>query len=237
VATYADVYHLGRTRKAVYHRYYADLAKLTKHPQGALGPDEFQDAMEGAAYYRIDFKELAYAWSRLSNRHNAHPMINEFRSSDTPGDDNGFAVYNAVQCTDVQWPTRWSRWARDNHRYYKKYPFLTWSNAWYNAPCLYWKGRAHKPVRINGAKTKSVLLIDETLDAATPFEGSLEVRRLYPNSSLIAEPGGATHADTLFGNSCVDDQIAAYLRTGKRPARKHWNGPDALCRPLPDPRA
>ena len=124
----------------------------------------------------------------------------------------------------------------DNNRYYKKYPFLTWSNAWYNAPCLYWQGRAHKPVHINGTKTKSVLLIDETLDAATPFEGSLEVRRLYPNASLIAESGGATHADSLFGDACVDDQIASYLKTGKRPARKHWNGPDALCRPLPDPR-
>ena len=211
VAKYHNVYHLGRTGRAVYHRYYADLAKLTKHPQGPLGPDEWQDAMEGAAYYRLDFKELAYAWSRFDNHHRAGPMISEFRSTDTPGDDNGFAVYNAVQCTDVQWPTKWSRWRRDNNRYYKKYPFLTWSNAWYNAPSLYWHGRAHKPVHINGMKTKSVLLIDETLDAATPFEGSLEVRRLYPNSSLIAEPGGATHADALFGNACVDDQIASYL--------------------------
>jgi len=31
---------------------------------------------------------------------------------------------------------------------------------------------------------------------ATPYEGSLEVR-LFPNSSLIAEPGGTTHADSV----------------------------------------
>jgi len=237
VAKFHDVYHLGATKKAVYHRYYADLAKLTRHPRGALGPDEWQDVIEGAAYYRLDFKQIAYAWSRFDNHDSPRQMISQFRQTDTPGDDNGFAVYNAVQCTDTKWPTKWSRWARDNHAYYKKYPFLTWSNAWYNAPCLYWKGQVHKPVRINGARTGSVLLIDETLDAATPFEGSLEVRRLYPNSSLIAEPGGATHADSLFGDSCVDNQIASYLKTGRRPLRKHWNGPDALCRPLPDPRA
>jgi hypothetical protein len=79
------------------------------------------------------------------------------------------------------------------------------------------------------------LLIDETLDAATPYEGSLEVRRLFPRSSLIAEPGGTTHAGSLLGNACVDDQIADYLATGKLPIRKPGNGADALCAPLPQP--
>ena len=50
----------------------------------------------------------------------------------------------------------------------------------------------------------SALLIDETLDAATPFPGSLEVRKLFPHASLIAEPGGTSHADSLFGDTCVD---------------------------------
>jgi hypothetical protein len=31
-------------------------------------------------------------------------------------------------------------------------------------------------------------------DAATPFSGSLEVRRRYPRASLIATRGGTTHA-------------------------------------------
>ena len=89
---------------------------------------------------------------------------------------------------------------------------------------------------INGKHTQSVLLIDETLDAATPYSGSLEVRQLYPNSSLIAEPGGTTHADSLSGDACVDDKIATYLRSGKRPVRRAGGGPDARCKPLPDPR-
>ena len=87
----------------------------------------------------------------------------------------------------------------------------------------------------NGVGVSSALLVDERLDAATPFAGSLTVRRLFPHSSLIAEPGGATHADSLFGDRCVDNLIASYLATGKRPTRQRWNGPDYLCRPLPDP--
>jgi hypothetical protein len=192
--------------------------------------------MEGAGYYRTDYLDLADAWRRFDRAGNPHPMIREYRAADHPGNDNVFAVYNAVQCTDVQWPTSWSRWARDNRAYYKKYPFMTWSNAWYNAPCLYWGARAHRPVHIDGSRTTSALLIDETLDAATPFEGSLEVRRLYPHSSLIAEPGGTTHADSLNGDACVDNKIVTYLRTGHRPARKHSDGPDVLCKPLPPPR-
>jgi hypothetical protein len=45
------------------------------------------------------------------------------------------------------------------------------------------------------------MLIDETLDAATPLGGSLEVRKLFPHSVLLAEPGGTTHAGSLFGSA------------------------------------
>jgi pimeloyl-ACP methyl ester carboxylesterase len=235
VAKYNNIYHLGATRKAVSARYYSELAALTKHPKGKLGPDEWIDAFTSAGYYRQTWEGIAHAWHAYAINGKPAEMIGQYQSSDGPGDDNEFAVYNAVQCTDTQWPTKWSTWKKDNDAYNKKYPFLTWSNAWFNAPCLYWGAKAFKPVKINGDKTKSVLLIDETLDAATPYPGSLEVRKLYPNSSLIAEPGGATHADSLDGDACVDDQIAAYLQSGKRPSRKDWNGPDSLCKPLPDP--
>jgi pimeloyl-ACP methyl ester carboxylesterase len=236
VAQYSDVFHLGKTQKAVSKRYYNDLARLTRSPKGKLGPAEFADAMTGAAYYRFGWVDLAQAWHALDANHNAAPMLHQYADLDLPGDDNGFAVYSAVQCSDAHWPRSWARWQKDNKAYAAKYPFLTWNNAWYNAPCAFWKGRSHTPVTINGQRTKSVLLIDETLDAATPYEGSLEVRRLYPHSSLIAEPGGTTHADSLSGDRCVDNKIAAYLKDGTRPQRRAWDGPDAICSPLPSPR-
>jgi len=81
----------------------------------------------------------------------------------------------------------------------------------------------------------SALLIDETLDAATPFPGSLEVRSLFRNAVLLAEPGGTTHAGSLFGGLCVDNTIANYLALGQLPARQAGHGPDLLCKPLPVP--
>jgi hypothetical protein len=114
-------------------------------------------------------------------------------------------------------------------------PFETWGNAWFNAPCLYWPAPATTPTTVNGSKIGSALLIDETLDAATPFEGSLEVRKLFPHSVLLAEPGGTSHADSLFGNLCVDRTIARYLEDGTLPTRKP-NAPwDKTCKPLPRP--
>ena len=163
------------------------------------------------------------------------PIVSLFKNLNSTGDDNGFAVYNAVQCSDAPWPRQWSTWKADNTRINAKHPFLTWGNAWFNAPCLYWHVQSHARPKINGAHTPSVLLIDETLDAATPYLGSLVVRQLFPNSSLIAEPGGTTHADSLSGDGCVDNAVATYLTSGKRPPRQRWNGPDFLCRPLPDP--
>jgi hypothetical protein len=152
-----------------------------------------------------------------------------------PFDDNGYAIYLAVQCTDVQWPLDWNKWRRDNWRTFLRAPFETWGNAWFNAPCVYWHAQAGKPVKIDGSKVKDALLIEETNDAATPFPGALEARRLFPHSVLIEGDGGTTHAGSLSGVACTDDTIANYLATGALPARKSGNRSDVHCDPVPQP--
>jgi TAP-like protein len=112
---------------------------------------------------------------------------------------------------------------------------MTWDNAWFNAPCIYWPAPPSEPTRINGDGVSSALLIDETLDGATPFEGSLYVRKLFPHSVLLAEPGGTTHADSLSGDLCVDGTIARYLATGALPPRIQGAPWDKTCAPLPKP--
>ncbi|HEY3631306.1 MAG TPA: alpha/beta hydrolase [Jatrophihabitantaceae bacterium] len=54
-------------------------------------------------------------------------------------------------------------------------------------------------------------------------------------SSLIALPGGTSHANSLSGNTCLDNRIAAYLAKGTLPRRKPGNGPDTTCAPRPAP--
>ena len=241
LAKYHKSYHLGRTEQAVKKRFYAEENRLARHPiQGVVGPDEWVDVFLDAAYYEQTWLQWGSAFANWANTHSKKAgaaIVNLYKEVDTPGNDNEFAVYNAVQCTDVQWPTSWAVWSRDNHAVNKIAPFMTWDNAWFNAPCLHWPAPASRqtPMQINGSGIKSALLIDETLDAATPFEGSLYVRQLFPHSVLLAEPGGTSHADSLFGDLCVDNTIAKYLADGVLPPRKP-NAPwDKTCKPLPRP--
>jgi hypothetical protein len=90
-------------------------------------------------------------------------------------------------------------------------------------------------VTVDGQRVPPVLLISETLDAATPFEGSLTTRRLFPNSVLVEGVGGTTHAASLFGGTCVDNRVAEYLASGNLPPRQPGNRSDLGCEPLAQP--
>jgi pimeloyl-ACP methyl ester carboxylesterase len=235
VAKYHRVYHLGKTGSAVGKRYYAAQAALIDEPAGGVvGPDEWADAFLYAGYAQSLWTYLADVFSSWVHDRDAKKLIQAYKFADGPGDDNLFAVYLAVICTDAPWPKAWQTWQDDNWATHEQAPFFTWGNAWFNAPCFFWGASSTAPTDVNGGNAK-VLLIDETLDAATPFPGSLEVRSRFPESSLIAEPGGTTHAGSLYGNTCVDNKIAAFLATGALPPRVAGDGPDAICDPFPRP--
>jgi pimeloyl-ACP methyl ester carboxylesterase len=239
LAKYDSVYHLGKTEKAVQDLYYASQEQLGLHPAGGVvGPDEWNDIFVEAGYYEQTWEQLGQAFSDWVNQHDtaaAKELISLYRSTDGPGDDNEFAVYLGVLCTDSHWPLNWTTWQADEDAINAVAPFETWDNAWYNAECIFWPAPSTNHFQVDGSGVKNALLIDETLDAATPFPGSLEVRQLFPNSVLLAEPGGTSHADSLSGDLCVDGTIAAYLESGKLPARKLHASWDKTCAPLPQP--
>jgi hypothetical protein len=155
------------------------------------------------------------------------------------GDDNGYAVYLAVQCTDVRRPA-WSTQVRDAWRIHRKRPFLAWDNTWFNAPCRTWPAPSQAKLAVSGAAVSAnILLVNETRDAATPYSGALRVRSLFPSARLIAGVGGTTHAGSLNGVACVDQRIAAYLGSDGTnvPARVSGNRADVNCPKVPAPMA
>jgi pimeloyl-ACP methyl ester carboxylesterase len=239
LAQFNRVFHLGATERAVQQLWYADKAALAAHPIGGqVGPDEWTDIFLTAGYFEQTWIQLGSAWANWQHTHSTaavNALVGLYQGSDGLGNDNSFAAYLAVECTDAHWPLSWARWRADNNRINRAAPFETWGNAWFNAPCRNWKAPMTTPVRVNGRGIRNALLIDETLDAATPFAGSLEARRLFPHSVLLAEPGGTTHADSLSGDLCVDGTIAAYLEHGTLPARQAHAPWDKTCRPLPRP--
>ncbi|MET0967135.1 MAG: alpha/beta hydrolase [Nakamurella sp.] len=237
LAKYDEVYGLGTDWREIKLDYYVQYAKLSANPAGGFGPDELNDVMLSAGYYVYDWAALGEAFSKLVNDGDYEPLLARYEGGNPqgPGADNGFAVYLATQCTDVQWPQKWSTWQRDNWTTFARAPFLTWNNAWYNAPCLYWSAPAGSPVRVNGAAAPPILLISETKDAATPYSGAIKTRQLFPQSVLIEGVGGTTHSGSLSGVSCTDDKIADYLATGALPTRVSGNRSDVQCDPVPPP--
>lgn len=240
IAKHDSTYHLGKTRAKVRSTFYDTQKKLYKKPvrnsKGQrIGGSEWSDSFLTAGYYQSTWTDLASVFSAFVNDKDVKALDAAYLDANGYGDDNGYAVYLGVQCTDNTWPSSWAKWKRDNDRVYKKAPYETWANAWFNEPCRHWPATSHTPQKITGKGIKSVLMINETLDAATPYTGSIEVRKRFKGARLIAVPGGTTHSNSLNGNACVDDQIADYLLTGQLPARKSGNRADATCKALPRP--
>ena len=238
LAKYDKLYHLGRTGSAVRKLFYAEQAKLDRAPAGGvIGPSELTDVFLQAGYYVFGWEEIAQAFSTWVTKRDPAALRGLFDKSNpqTAGSDNAYAIYLGVQCTDMQWPISWSRWAEDNWSMHHKAPFETWANAWFNAPCREWAGRSGIPTAVDGAEVPPILLISETYDAATPFSGSLEVRRLFPRASLVEGVDGTTHAGSLFGNLCVDNTVADYLATGVLPRRLSEDRSDRRCPAIAKP--
>jgi len=230
LASHSRDFHLGKRWRVIKRGYFRQLTSLDRRPLagGRLGPDELNDAMLDAAYYVYDWDALGYAYADLVRRHQGAALVHRYRDAQ-PADDNEFAVYNAVQCTDTPWPG-WARTRQDTWAVHRRAPFATWGNTWYNAPCLTWHAPRHRKQVASGRKlTTKILLINETRDAATPYAGALVTRRLFPSSSLVAGVGGTTHASSLSGVPCVDNTVATYLRTGAVPTRRGGNQADRAC--------
>lgn len=235
VARHDDAYHLGTQESTVEAAYYAALGSLRASPRGVLGSAEWEDAFLEAGYLQSSWPEVASAFAAFVNDGDAAPATSLYESFDGPGDDNGTAMYLATECTEGAWPRSWQTWHRDSTRVAAQAPFLTWGNAWFNAPCAFWPAWSSQPVEVRGKHLPSILLLSETLDAATPYSGSLEVRKRFGSASLIATEGGTTHANSLAGNACVDDRIAAYLQDGTSPQRLHGQRADVVCAAAPEP--
>jgi pimeloyl-ACP methyl ester carboxylesterase len=230
LAAHAHAFKLGHRWRAIRRGYYRELRRLARHPavHGRLGPDELGDAMLDAAYYVYDWVGIGRAYSALVKHHRGGGLYARYRQQN-PVDDNQYAVYNAVQCSDTPWADG-TRTLRDARVIARGAPFQTWANTWYNAPCLSWVAPRHSRLAVSGgAVTARMLLINETRDAATPYAGALTVRRLFPRASLVAGLGGTTHASSLSGVPCVDNTVAAYLRSGVVPRRLTGTRADRVC--------
>ncbi|MFF7297404.1 alpha/beta fold hydrolase [Streptomyces sp. NPDC008265] len=231
VAQHDSVYGLGTDPAVVERRWYEMRQALRATPAGAkVGPSELEDTFLPGGYYNGYWPHLAEAFSAYSVKKDTKPLVAAYErfGAVEPSAGNSYSVYTAVQCRDSAWPRDWNVWRADMWRTHAKAPFMTWNNAWYNAPCAFWPTQPLEAPDVTNTQLPPALLLQATDDAATPFEGAVTMREKLAGSALVVEEGGGNHGIALSGNTCLDEKVAAYLRTG--------TAADASCPAPPAPR-
>ena len=177
MASYDSVYHLGATAAQVSNSWYTARADLETSPipgptgQPLIGPDEFDDTFLIGGYDNSYWPGLAAALSAYLHGHSTSQLVSQYDQEGTQN-ENEFAVYNAVECSDVTWPRNWAKWDTATRQVYATAPFEAWDNAWFNAACAFWPVQGpSKPLQIKGAGLPGILMLQGTLDAATPYAG------------------------------------------------------------------
>ena len=233
VAKYDRTYQLGKTGAAVEKQYYAVARQLRRSPPGAWSgrtSGTTRSCTPGTpSGLDLPRGRLLQVGERPRPRRSSAP-----RRGRRPGDDNGFAVYNAVQCTDVQWPHGVEHVAPGQLGHLQGGALRDVAQHVVQRALPDWAGPGRRPD--HGARRwHRVLLIDETSTRQRRIQGSLDVRQRFPASSLIAEPGGTTHAGSLWATPASTTRSRAYLATGHLPPRQPGYGADVECEPLPRP--
>ncbi|MFF4349711.1 alpha/beta hydrolase [Streptomyces sp. NPDC001530] len=236
IAKHDDVYGLGATPEEVLHSYEKARAQLAAEPAGGkVGPGQLQSTLLQAGYYDDYWPQTATALSAYL-KGDPKPLIEQAGPFPEAAaeQENGSAVYTAVECNDAPWPTDWRTWDRDNTRLARQAPFETWDNVWMNLPCAYWPEPRQKPLAVRtlpGALPPTLILAAER-DAATPYEGALELQQRLSGSVLVTENGAGTHGIGGGPNQCVNGYLDAYLLEGRLPVRRAACAPHAEPKPV-----
>jgi len=236
VAQYDGTYNLGSTAAQVRAAWYQARNQLLARPvNGVIGPDEFDDTYLQGGYEDQLWPGLAQALSTYLNLGSATDLISQYQSYGVQN-ENLFAVYNAVECADVSWPRNFAYWTSDTEMINKTAPFYAWGNAWDNAACAFWPvhGPA-KPLQINGTGLPGILMLQGTLDPATPYAGAQNAHKLLPSARMVVVEGGGNHGQSFEQppDACVQGYVNAYLATGALPQGAGLV--NATCPAVPDP--
>ena len=236
VAKYDGTYHLGSTAAQVQAAWYRARNQLLAHPVNA--DDRGRRVRRHLLAWRLLLRALAGPGAgalvlpeRRADRRPGHPVPGERRAERERvrrlqrGAVLGRELAAQLRLLDL------------GHRAdLPPAPFEAWDNAWFNAACAFWpvQGPA-KPLQIKGAGLPGILMLQGTLDAATPYAGAQDAHKLLPSARMVVVEGGGNHGQSLEqpSDSCVQGYLNAYLGTGALPEAPGLV--NATCPAVPDP--
>ncbi|MGQ0631313.1 MAG: alpha/beta hydrolase [Sporichthyaceae bacterium] len=235
IANRNATYAAGATQAEVKATYNDMITELTKAPVGTVGSSELADVFITGAYSENLWVPIAAAFADavagdFAFLERVNTILND------PTNDNAYAAFNTTLCSDGKFPRSYSKVRNDGFELAKTAPTSTWGSFWFSQPCTFWPVPAGSTPEVDGSKVKiPILMVQQTLDGATPYAGALAVRKEFPTAVLLAEVGATTHSSVFDGNACIDDTIAAYLLDGSLPTRVSGEASDKECDRIPFP--
>ena len=146
------------------------------------------------------------------------------RTSITTDYENFLEGFPGVSCSDSDNPDDYAAWSIAGARADARFGYFGRLWTWVSSLCAEWRGfdRDRYMGPFNRVTANPILVVGNTFDPATRYEGAQLVDRLMPRSALLTVRGwGHT---SLFLSQCADRAIARYL------IRKETPPPGASCR-------
>lgn len=138
--------------------------------------------------------------------------------------ETGIEWFSNVMCSDSNNPSSPYDWITSSYIAEYRYDFAGAYWNWASLPCAHIKPTESRYKGPFNRRTKNpILIIGTYFDPATAFEGSLAMKRLLPNSHLLAVEGWG-HVSFL-SSQCADEASADFLLSGTTPE------PGAICSP------
>ncbi len=136
-------------------------------------------------------------------------------------------VFMAVQCNDTPSLRDEPSQVTQGMRLGATYPLVGWT--WVANWCTYWPYAPSSQPVPTGAGVASMLMVQDELDPATPWEGAVRSERLIGPIRLLTVDNAGGHGAFARDNACVEKSVGDYLLTGVLPAA----GALCLATPLP----
>lgn len=120
-----------------------------------------------------------------------------------------------IQCADAEYPGPFAIWSLGD-ALADRASFFTPGAWWYNVACAAWPAAADRYLGPWAADTSApVLVVGNTFDGITGYEGAVAASRLLRGSRLLTYAGWGHCA--LGKSDCVDGHVAGYLLDGTLP--------------------
>jgi pimeloyl-ACP methyl ester carboxylesterase len=209
-------YRLGATPRAVAAAFSVLAARLDRNPV-TLPDGTVVNGNILREYTRLqvtdgaNFPAVAAAWRYLATGDGAPPAVPRFS-------DNYVSVLNAIACNDTAWPRDPGVYARDVAIDRRQFPVTAGMPANIR-PCAFWPHRPlEPPVRVTSRGPRNVLIVQNTRDPSTSWRNALGLRHALGRRAVLVTVDAGGHI-ALGRGTCADTTAAAFLATGRLPAR------------------